>query len=245
MQKEKHTEKYIEIEALWKEGKGRKFIMDKFNISSSVLHTILKRLNLENKSHRSVNLSSYQKSVLIGTILGDTHILKGSKFTSSLNFAHCEAQKEYFDKKIEILKSLGISYNKEHNYFDKRTNKIYKRYTATTHSCIELKELRYIFYRNNKKFLPIEYLYNNFDSISLAYLYMDDGNTSKYNTTISTQSFEREELTKFCEILKKKFNLEFYVQKNLTIRLRQKDIAKFKNLIRSEVSKFPCMTYKL
>lgn len=65
MQKEKHTEKYIEIEALWKEGKGRKFIMDKFNISSSVLHTILKRLNLENKSHRSVNLSSYQKSVLM------------------------------------------------------------------------------------------------------------------------------------------------------------------------------------
>lgn len=245
MQKEKHTAKYAEIEALWKEGKSRNFIKEKFGLSSSIVHTILKRLNLENKPKRSVNLTAHQKSVLIGTILGDTHILKGSKFTSSINFAHCEKQKDFYDGKVEILSSLGISYNKEHNYFDKRTNRCYKRYVFTSHSCIELKELRYIFYPDGKKVLPIEYLRDNFNIVSLAYLYMDDGNTSKYNTIISTQSFDLENLKDFVLLLKDKFNLDFTIQKNGTIRLKQKDVPKFKELIKEEVSKFPCMTYKL
>ena len=121
---------------------------------------------------------------------------------------------------------------------------MYKRYTCTTKSCVELKELRYIFYKE-KKILPIEYLYDNFDKTSLAFLYMDDGSSYKYNTIISTQSFEKEELLKFIKLLKDRFDLEFTLQKNNTIRVKQKDVQKFKDLIRLDVEKIQSMTYKL
>jgi hypothetical protein len=170
--------------------------------------------------------------------------MKGSKFTSSLSFAHCWQQKEYYDFKVELFKDFGISYNKEHNYYDKRTNKMYKRYTCTTRSCVELKELRHFFYKE-KKIIPIEYLYDNFDKTSLAFLYMDDGSSYKSNTIISTQSFDKKDLELFIKLLKDKFNLDFTIQKNNTIRIKQKDVQKFKDLIRFDVEKIQSMTYKL
>lgn len=243
--RQKHVKNYDRITELWKEGKTRSFICKEFKLQSSTLHYILKRLGLENPPPKSVNLSKYEKSVLIGTIMGDSHILSGSPITSSLNFAHCNAQKEYFDVKVDILKKLNFGYNKEHNYYDKRTNKIYKRYTCTSHSFVELKTLRHIFYKNGKKILPIEFLRDNFNEISLAYLYMDDGSTQKYNTIISMQCYERKELEDFVIILKSKFDLEFTVQFNNTLRIKQKDVKKFKELVRPEVEKITCMTYKL
>ena len=74
---------------------------------------------------------------------------------------------------------------------------------------------------------------------------MDDGSTQKYNTIISMQCYERKELEDFVIILKSKFNLEFTVQFNNTLRIKQKDVKKFKELVRPEVEKITCMTYKL
>lgn len=242
---QKYSENYDEITEFWKQGKGRKFLMDKYQISSSTLHGILQRLNLPNKEPKSVKLSKYELSVLIGTILGDSHILRGSSKTSSLNFAHSQDKKEYFYNKVKILESLKFVYIKEKENLDKRTNKYYKICTCTSSSFKELKDLRNIFYKDGKKVLPIEYLEDNFDKTSLAYLYMDDGSTQKYNTIISTQSFNTEDLQKFIILLKNKFDLNFTIQFNNTIRLKQKDVKKFKDLIREDVEKIECMKYKI
>lgn len=242
---QKHSKIYNELTDLWNQGNSRKFLMEKYNLSSSVLHGILKKLNLPNKPTKSVNLTSYQNSVLIGTILGDTYISKGSSKASYINFAHTQIHKEYFYKKIEILKDLDFSYIKEKSVFDKRTKKFYHLCTCISKACKELKILRNIFYKNGKKCLPIEYLEKNFDKTSLAFLYMDDGNTQKYNTIISTQCFERAELELFVKLLKKKFDLHFTVQLNNTLRLKQKDVNKFRELIKNDVNEIECMKYKI
>lgn len=243
--RQKYKQYYDEIIKLWREGKGRKYLCNEFNLSKSTIHYILKRLELENPPPRTVTLTEYQKSVLIGTILGDSHINSGTNITSYLNFAHCKAQKEFFDYKVKVLSDLGSCHNKNYCYYDKRTGKTYERCVYTSLSCVELKELRNIFYKDNKKILPIDYLYKNFTSISLAYLYMDDGTTQKYNTTIATQCFQKEEILKFIILLKEKFDIEFTIQKTNNIRVKQKDSLKFKKLISTEVEQIKCMKYKL
>lgn len=212
---------------------------------SSYLH-IRRRLNLESKAIRSGSLSldNYAKEMLIGTILGDSHITKGTPISSNVSFAHCTNQKGYFDYKVNLLRDLKGSII-EHNYYDKRTNKSYKRYCYSSLSFKELKELRNIFYKNGKKIIPIEYIKENFTAISLAYLYMDDGSTQKYNTTISTMCFQKENLEEFAKFLKDKFEVEFTVGKNNVLRVVQKDADKFRELIIPEISKIPCMYYKL
>lgn len=243
--RQKYKDDYEEIIRLWKEGRPRGYIKNKFNLSSSTLHYILKRLGLENPPPRSVSLSKYQKSVLVGTILGDSHITGKNSSTSYLNFAHCIAQKEYFDFKVSVLDSLDFSYNKRYSYIDKRTGRMIDRFICNSRCCEELKELRKIFYPEGKKIIPLEYLKENFDEVSLAYLYMDDGSSYKYNTIISLQAFTKEDLEAFIDLLKRKFDLDFTIQKKLSIRIKQKDVKKFKNLIRPEVEKIKCMTYKL
>lgn len=243
--RQKYVHLYEEITTLWLEGKTRKYICDKYGFSTSLTHNILKRCNLKNPLPKSVDLDYYEKSVLIGTIMGDTHILKGSNKTSSINFAHYNKHKEYFDFKVNILKKLGKGFNKEYSKIDKRTGNTYISNTYTSLSFLELKTLRFIFYPNGKKILPIEYLKNNFNEISLAYLYMDDGSSYKYNTIISLQCYEREELLEFIDLLKTKFDLDFTLQSNKTLRIKQKDVSKFKELIKSEVEKIKCMEYKI
>lgn len=212
---------------------------------SSYLH-LRRKLNLESRAIKagSINLDEYTKSVLIGTILGDSYVGRGSTTSASFSFAHCSAQKKYFDYKIGIFKNFEGSIQ-EQNYFDKRTSKTYKRYCYCSKSFKELKEIRELFYVEGKKRIPINYLKENFTIISLAVLYMDDGSTQKYNTIISTQSFLREDLEEFVTLLKEKFDLDFTIQKGNTIRVKQKDVAKFKVLVKDEVSKVSSMIYKL
>lgn len=74
---------------------------------------------------------------------------------------------------------------------------------------------------------------------------MDDGSSQQYNTTISTQCFQRTNVAEFVEFLKLKFDIEFTLQKGGTVRLKQRDRFRFYNIVEKEINKVPSMQYKL
>lgn len=240
----KNEHRINEVIKLHSEGKGTRIISKELDIPRSTLSYMMKKYNLKNQvtKSNSINLSDFQRSLLIGTILGDSYISNRYK-SSYINFAHCEKQEEYYNHKIENL-GLEQSYNKKVENLDKRTDKLYSKFSYTSKSYLELKDYRNIFYKNNIKIIPIDFIEKYFDEISLAYMYMDDGNYTKESTTIATCCFSREEIKKFNKFLKKKFNLEFTILGNKSIRIRQKDKMRFFELIDPYIKNVNCMSYK-
>lgn len=212
---------------------------------SSFLH-LRQDLNLESRSIRStsVEINPILMEYLVGMIMGDAHLMKATSYSSAISFAHAERYKEYFDYKVNLLLSFGGSIQKQ-NYFDIRTSKYYPRYCYSSHSIKELKVLREKFYPEGKKVIPMDIIEKYFSNLSMAILFMDDGCSQKYTTIISTQCFERSNLSEFLKFLERKFGIEFTIQKKGTIRLLQKDSQKLYGIVKEEIEKVLCMQYKL
>jgi len=100
-----------------------------------------------------------------------------------------------------------------------------------------------IFYKNKIKIIPIEYLKQNFTNISLAFLFMDDGNKNGKTINLNMQSFTLDELNQFVNFLKDKFNLEFNIKKDKTLYLKYKSRTIFYNLVQDYI--IDKMKYKL
>lgn len=181
---------------------------------------------------------------LVGMILGDADLRKPTSFSSVIAFAHASRYKDYFDYKTNLLTPLGGSIF-EHNYFDSRTGKTYPRYCYTSHSIKELKWLRESFYPSGKKIIPMTIIKRYFTNRSLSILFMDDGSSQKYNTTIATQCYEKENVLEFIQFIKEKFGVEFTLQTQGTIRLKQRDNKNFYDIIFNDVMKIESMQYKL
>lgn len=191
----------------------------------------------------SIQLTKRQVSQIIGMVLGDAYL--SNKYKSSyINFAHSLKQEEYFYHKVKILENLSQTQCKKISKLDKRNNKVYEKNTYTSKSFKELKNLRDIFYPDGKKIIPIEFIKTSFTEESLAYLYMDDGNYTKYSTTIATCNFELDNLKEFISFLKSKFDLDCTILGNKSIRIKQKSVKKFFELINPYISQINCMSYK-
>lgn len=92
-------------------------------------------------------------------------------------------------------------------------------------------EYRELFYSENVKIIPINFLKENFTPQSLAYLFMDDGNKNGKTINLNLQCFEKENLIEFTNMLREKFNLEFNIKKDKTLYLRHRSREIFYNLI--------------
>ena len=116
-----------------------------------------------------------QKSILIGTILGDAYLQKTGEKNSRLRFEHGDNQKDYFLWKISKFPKLFQGKSK---YLERKhplSGKVYKYWRHQSNSTPELGKWRAIFYREGKKHIP-EQLGNLLKNpLSLAVWYMDDG----------------------------------------------------------------------
>lgn len=223
MSKTKYNkEKILE---LYSEGKTDKEIAIELNYSINSFATYRRnQLNLSpNKPREIIELTNYEKSILFGTLLGDSCVRythDKCKFPS-LSFTHCIAQKEYFIWKCEKLKKLISSYN-EYKY----NNHSYSKDETFMH-CIGknmkcLCEIREKFYINNIKIIPIDFIKMYFDELSMYCLMMDDGSydISSNSYILNTQCFSKENLEEFCIFLSEKLNLKFNIKKDNTLYLK-------------------------
>lgn len=194
--------------------------------------------------NKEIELTSFQKQVLLGTLLGDSsmRISDGCK-NPSVSCAHCIRQKEYCEYKSEIFKSLKstIRYNKR-NIPDKRNNIRYENYTMYIPANPKLLDWNKYLYKNKIKVIPFE-LFEYFTEVSLAFMFMDDGSKREVGYDIATNCFNRTELNKFRIFLLEHFNLETSLFKSNVLYIKACSRKHFTELIKPYI--IPYMQYKL
>ena len=185
------------------------------------------------------SLTQYQKSLIIGTILGDGYlrIISGRK-DAFLETNHSFSQKEYADWKFEKLKSICVSGPKI-----RRCNKGRIAYWFYTKQYPELTRLYKIFYKDGFKVVPDNL---KLDPIVLSVWFMDDGSKcGNTNFYLNTQQFNKCHQLKLLACLKKlglKANLNR--DKNYyRIRFFSSSIGKLKELLKGNL--IPSMYYKI
>lgn len=114
------------------------------------------------------SLTQFQKSIVIGSILGDGYLrIVPKRKNAFLEINHSFNQKDYVDWKYQILKEITISPPKIRKCNGNRI--AYRFYTK---QLPELTELYCIFYKDGKKVIPDNLAIN---PIILSIWFMDDG----------------------------------------------------------------------
>jgi hypothetical protein len=185
------------------------------------------------------SLTQEQKSLIIGTILGDGYlrIIPGRK-NAFLEINHSANQKDYVDWKYKILKTVTKSRPKLRNGNGGRI--AYRFYTKCSP---EITDLFRTFYKNGKKFIPDRL---GISELSLAVWFMDDGSKSRNTLYLNTQQFAHADQIKLQNLLKEKFGIDSKINRDKIyerIRIATSSAKKFCDLIRPYIPK--SMEYKL
>lgn len=178
----------------------------KYNVSKTIWRPILKSRGIIPKTKYKRNsyplLSDKQKTLIIGSLLGDGGISKDGYFYES----HSLKQRQYLYKKHEILRP----FSKKIYPVDNNTGLRFK----TAHHNIFREFYRY-FYRNNcsAKQIPLGFIQKNWHDPILAYWYLDDGYfDDESNELIIANAGPIDQLEKFLDFLNDKFGWGFRYQ---------------------------------
>ena len=129
------------------------------------------------------SLSQLQKSVIIGSILGDGYIrILSGRSNAFLEINHSIKAKEYVDWKYSVLKDICQSPPKERVIDEKRI-----AYRFFSKQNFEITELLKLFYLNKRKIIPKKLELN---PIILAIWFMDDGSRCRdHDVYLNCQQF--------------------------------------------------------
>ncbi len=161
------------------------------------------------KLQKSLKLTSFQKEVLVGSLLGDGH-LSPNAYGKNYRFqvVHMLGHKSYVDYKYEIFKNWCISEPK----FQEINNSC--RFRTISHPI--LTEFHKLFYRGARKILPKELDKILESPITLAIWFMDDGAVGPHHRglTLNTQNFDREENERLMNYFANKFQYKVSLHKD-------------------------------
>jgi len=185
------------------------------------------------------SLTQYQKSLIIGTILGDGYlrIIPGRK-NAFLEINHSFSQKQYTDWKFEKLQNICISKPKIRKG---NVNRIAYRFYTKQYP--ELTEFYNRFYKNGYKIVPDNL---KLDAVALSMWFMDDGSRcGNSNFYLNTQQFNKNHQIKLLDYLEK-IGLRANLNKDKNyyrIRFFTSSINKLKELLKENL--IPSMYYKI
>ena len=185
------------------------------------------------------SLTQLQRSVIIGSLLGDGYLrIFPKRKNALLEINHSIHQKEYVDWKYEILKSVSASAPRA-----RKSNGTRVAYRFYSRQIPELTQFYALFYREGKKRIPNDIA---LDPISLAVWFMDDGSKCRnYDVYLNTQQFSVKDQKKLLRAL---HALGFAATLNkdkhyYRIRFLKSSIEKFNRFIGRFI--IPSMAYKL
>ena len=185
------------------------------------------------------SLTLEQKSLLIGTILGDGYVrIIPRRKNAFLEVNHSAKQKDYVDWKYSILQSIVKSKPKLRNG---NGGRIAYRFYTCCHS--EITDLFRYFYKDGKKIIPADLKIN---PLSLAVWFMDDGSRSGGSIYLNTQQFSVDDQIKLQNLLQDQFKITSHLNKDKEykrIRIVTEDAKKFCNIFRQLIPQ--SMQYKL
>lgn len=194
-------------------------------------------------------LTKKQEHVLIGSLLGDTHIEYNGAKRCRVRFDHTLYQFEYLQWKHQMFQPFSGPI-KRYTVYDKRTQKSYEKARTCTHPIFN--SFRETFYQERKKIVPaaIQSIFHS--KLALAVWYLDDGSlkTDCKAFKFHTNSFTTAEVQLLQECLQLNFGRKskLHKQKNCFVLYigntgfqAQKLRDAIKPLVESEI---PSMLYK-
>lgn len=184
-------------------------------------------------------LNQFQKSVIIGTVLGDGYIrIVPGRQHAFLEINHALSQREYVMWKYDVLEGVRGGAPRVRNGNGKR---IAIRFT--TRQSEEFTQIHSLFYNEGTKIITSEI---QLDPLALAVWFMDDGSLCRESDVyINTQQFDTNSQLILIQALKK-LDLEATLNKDKQykrIRFLKKSISKLFELVRPHI--IPSMYYKI
>lgn len=185
------------------------------------------------------SLTQLQKSVIIGSILGDGYLrVLPNRKNAFLEINHSVKAKEYVDWKYSMLKNIVVSPPHE-----RESNKWKKAYRFFTRQHPELTELLKSFYKNKRKIIPKSL---ELDPIVLAVWFMDDGSkTKKGDVYLNSQGFSLKDQKRLIYLIRK-MGIRARINKDkryYRIRILKESIPGLNRIIEPYI--IPSMKYKL
>jgi hypothetical protein len=160
-------------------------------------------------------LTTYQKDIINGSLLGDGTIKKFDEIHPNSNFCklQCARFKEYTDWHYEVLKPYSSCIVKHSQEIEGR---IFKGFATITHHHPVFTEYRKKWYPNGTKIVPEDLELN---PLIIAIWFFDDGNNSysKRQVRFYTQGFQVDEADFLAEKLKC-----FEIKSSVLIRISRK-----------------------
>ncbi len=195
----------------------------------------------------SLALSQEQRDIIVGTTLGDGHLVTGNNGrTFSLKIEHSINQKEYVD--WLFLKLGSLVRTAPHIKRQTVKGKVYLKYYFNTLGLPVLQEYGQRFYVQHKKVVPKD-IAELVTPLSLAVWFMDDGSCkSRFHKAriLNTQGFDDCDLQILREMLTQKFNIATTLRnqrEGKQIYIPSLEIDKFIDLIKPFI--VPSMEYKI
>lgn len=196
-------------------------------------------------------INDIQKSILVGTLLGDSSFKGGYKYVNSmtnlnvmLECSHNEAQWEYLEYKNKLFANIGAKM--KHKVVISGHGGKFKRFITKTNEY--LSSLKDEWYEDGK---ITDAMINSINEISLAFWYMDDGTFSdpkkKSALRLCTNGYTENEVDRLVEYLNSKWQFgakKANVKENeFVINIGREGGKRFFSLIKNFVH--PVMMYKM
>ena len=156
-----------------------------------------------------------QKSLLIGSLLGDGTLSFGNGVRANFKIEHGLKQRFYVFYKYRLLKFFVSTSPKLSYRYDNNRKPYPKSWWFRTIRLDSLNFYHKIFYLNRKKVVP-ENIGEFLNPMALAIWAMDDGSSNNNRTAFyfNSQGFELISQLKLCRVLKDKFRLSARVHKD-------------------------------
>jgi hypothetical protein len=195
-----------------------------------------------------VKLTRNQKSIIVGTVLGDGFLQKTGAKNARLRLEHSNKQRDYLLWKMQSLPRLFQGKPTYLSRVHPKTKRTYHYVRAQSNTSPEIGRLQDIFYQNNKKTIP-----KNFEKylneLVLAVWYMDDGYYYKKdkNSFIYLGKMSKVEADIVSNAIKNRFNITTKVydkkSKGLVLYFPVAETKKMHKIIRQHI--IPLFNYKL
>lgn len=154
-------------------------------------------------------MTTKQKAVIIGSILGDGFIQSTSRSNARLRFEHSLKQEPYLIWKCHLLSNFFQSKPQILERKNAKFGKSYQYIRAQSYSGSEFGKLRKLFYQENQKIIPENIVSLLKDPLSIAVWYMDDGYYYARDKMayIYLPKYDSNSLNRLLNVLNKNFNL--------------------------------------
>lgn len=200
-------------------------------ISKDTTHSIMHANEVE-RHKQEMKLNSVQRSILVGTLLGDGHLEKQDRSqTYRLKIEHAIGQREYVDWLYSEFKRLVGTPPQLKKRIDRSDS-----YHFATYSLGTFRFYAQQFYRGKKKVVP-RLIRKLLDPLALAVWFMDDGSwkSDRHRTYIfHTLGFDKKDQELLKSALEKKFGVGSNLHKQKTkwrLYIRSDSASRFKEII--------------